>query len=72
MKKPKEKKKLKERKKLKNRLEKEMKKNSSGLPVQYLKNKLKIENKTDSWGDSLSKWYLFKENFLILLNKDDD
>jgi hypothetical protein len=39
--------------------------------MRYLKNKKKINDKTDTWGDSLSKWYLFKENFLILLNKDD-
>ena len=66
------KKKRKERKKLKERLENEMRKTDSGLPIRYIKNKLKIDEKTNSWGESLSKWYLFKENYLILLNNDDD
>ncbi len=61
-------KKRKERKKIKKRLEKEISKNESNLPIQYLKNKVKINKKTDSWSDSLGKWYLFKENFLLLLN----
>ncbi len=65
------KKKRNERKKIKARLEKEIKKSNSGLPIRYLKNKLKIDEKSNSWGDSLSKWYLFKENFFILLNNDD-
>jgi hypothetical protein len=61
-------KKRKERKKLKKRLEVEMDKNNAGLPIQYIKNNLKIKEKSKSWGDALSKWYLFKENFMILLN----
>ena len=64
------KRKRKERKKIKNRLQIEMNKNDSGLPVQYIKNKLKLNESSDSWGSTLSKWYLFKENFFILLNKD--
>jgi hypothetical protein len=64
------KRKRKERKKIKDRLQIEMKKSDSGLPIQYIKNKLKINDSADSWGSSLSKWYLFKENFFILLNKD--
>ncbi len=63
------KRKRKERKKIKERLKIEMRKNDSGLPSQYLKNKIKIEEPSDSWTSSLSKWYLFKENFLILLNQ---
>ena len=63
------KKKRNERKKLKQRLEKEIAKSNSGLPIRYIKNKLKIDETSSSWGDSLSKWYLFKENFFILLNK---
>jgi hypothetical protein len=66
------KKKRNERKKLKQRLEKEIAKSNSGLPIRYIKNKLKIDETSSSWGDSLSKWYLFKENFFILLNNDDD
>ena len=66
------KKKRNERKKLKQRLEKEIAKSNSGLPIRYLKNKMKIDETSNSWGDSLSKWYLFKENFFILLNNDDD
>ena len=61
-------KKRKERKKLKKRLETEMDKNTVGLPIQYIKNNLKIKEKSKSWSDALSKWYLFKENFMILLN----
>ena len=64
------KRKRKERKKIKKRLQIEMKKNDSGLPIQYIKNKLKINESSDSLGSALSKWYLFKENFFILLNKD--
>lgn len=63
------KRKQKERKQIKERLKIEMRKNNSGLPSRYLKNKIKIDEPTDSWASSLSKWYLFKENFLILLNK---
>ena len=33
---------------------------------------MKIDEKTDSWADSLSKWFLFKENFMILLNNIND
>lgn len=61
-------KKRKERKKIKKRVEKEIAKNESNLPIQYLKNKVKINKKTNSWSESLGKWYLFKENFLLLLN----
>ena len=61
-------KKRKERKKIKMRVEKEITKNESDLPIQYLKNKVKINKKPESWGEALSKWYLFKENFLLLLN----
>jgi hypothetical protein len=61
-------KKRKERKKIKKRVEKEIAKNESNLPIQYLKNKVKINKKTNSWTESLGKWYLFKENFLLLLN----
>jgi hypothetical protein len=66
------KKKRKERKKIKARLEKEMKKNDSGLPIRYIKNKMKIDETTNSWSESLGKWFLFKENFMILLNNDND
>ena len=65
------KKKRNERKKIKQQLEKEIRKSNSDLPIKYLKNKKKIDEKTNSWGDSLSKWYLFKQNFFILLNNDD-
>lgn len=61
-------KKRKERKKIKSRVEKEISKNESDLPIQYIKNKVKIKKKAESWGESLGKWYLFKENFLLLLN----
>ena len=61
-------KKRKERKKIKKRVESEISKNQSDLPIQYLKNKVKINKKAESWGDALGKWYLFKENFLLLLN----
>ncbi len=61
-------KKRKERKKIKKRVEDEIAKNQSDLPIQYLKNKVKINKKAESWGDALGKWYLFKENFLLLLN----
>jgi hypothetical protein len=65
-------KKLKEKKKIKKRLKIEMEKNTSNLPIQYLKNNIKINEKAKSWSESLSKWYLFKENLFILLNKKSE
>jgi hypothetical protein len=51
------------------RLKEENKKYYSNYPRRYIKNKMKIEKKSSSWGDSLRKWSLLKENFFILLNR---
>jgi hypothetical protein len=51
------------------RLEEENTKYYSNYPRRYIKNKKKIEKKSTSWGESLGKWSLLKENFFILLNR---
>lgn len=47
----------------------ENKKYYSNYPRRYIKNKMKIEKKSGSWGNALSKWSLLKENLFILLNR---
>jgi hypothetical protein len=61
-------KKRKERKKVEKRLKEEYTKATSNMPRRYLKNKKKIDKKTDTWGDGLKKWKYLKENFYIILN----
>lgn len=51
------------------RLREENKKYYSNYPRRYIKNKMKIEKKSGSWGNALSKWSLLKENLFILLNR---
>jgi hypothetical protein len=51
------------------RLMEENKKYYSNYPRRYIKNKMKIEKKSGSWGNALSKWSLLKENLFILLNR---
>ena len=43
----------------------ENKKYYSNYPRRYMK----IEKKSGSWGNALSKWSLLKENLFILLNR---
>ena len=63
-------KKREKRKKIrKKRLMEENKKYYSNYPRRYIKNKMKIEKKSGSWGNALSKWSLLKENLFILLNR---
>jgi hypothetical protein len=51
------------------RLGEENKKYYSNYPRRYIKNKMKIEKKSGSWGSALGKWSLLKENLFILLNR---
>jgi hypothetical protein len=51
------------------RLSEENKKYYSNYPRRYIKNKMKIEKKSGSWGNALGKWSLLKENLFILLNQ---
>lgn len=51
------------------RLTEETKRYYSNYPRRYIKNKLKIKQKSPNWGASLRKWSLLKENFFILLNR---